>query len=71
MEYHVGLVIRGRTLVIQARQSVDFLDCELYDYMGPRETTKRRLYANRYEILKLAQANRPQVYGRLRWAIVD
>ena len=70
-QYHVGFAKRGRTLVIEARRSVDFLSCELYDYMGERVVTKKHLYDFRYDILKIMQARRPDVYGGLTFAIVD
>ena len=69
-EYHVGLAKRGRTLEIEARRSVDFLSCELYDYLGLRLTTKASLYKNRYAILAQVKRSRPEVYGDLRYAIV-
>lgn len=70
MIYHVGFSKKGKTLVIEATTSIDYLSCEIYDYMGQRETTKKQLHNNRYEILKLAQSNNPDVYGNLRYAIV-
>ena len=71
MVYHVGIGKRGRTMVIEARRSVDYLSCEIYDYMGNRETTKAQLVANRYGILALMQDKRPDVYSSLRFAVVD
>ena len=70
-QYHIGLAKRGKTLVIQAAKEVDFLSCEIYDYLGLRETTKNRLYEGRYEILQWARKNRPEVYGNLKYAIVE
>lgn len=69
--YHVGTSIRGKTLVIQATRSVDYLSCEIYDYLGPRVTTKASLYNNRYGILDLLKIQRPNVYGQLRFAVVE
>ena len=69
--YHVGLCKRGNTLVIQATRCVDYLSCEVYDYMGQRETTKAQLHAKRYGILRMMQNQRPQVYGKLRYAVVE
>ena len=71
MTYHVGITKRGNTMVIEARRSVDYLSCELYDYMGRRETTKRALYDNRYRLMELMKERRPDVYNGLRYAIVD
>ena len=69
--YHVGLAKRGRTLVIEARRSIDFLSCELYDYCGQHQTTKRQLRENRKHILAWAQGWKPDLYGNLRYAVVD
>ena len=69
--YHVGLAIRKHALVIQAARSVDYLSCEIYDYMGRRETTEARLREKRYGILAMMQAKKPDVYGKLRYAIVE
>uniref|UniRef100_A0A6M3LFF9 Uncharacterized protein n=1 Tax=viral metagenome TaxID=1070528 RepID=A0A6M3LFF9_9ZZZZ len=69
--YHVGLSKRGKTMVIEARHNVDYLSCELYDYMGRREVTKSHLNAHRYELLSHMQQSKPAVYGNLRYAVVD
>lgn len=56
--YHVGLAKGGHyhggresTLIVQLRRSVDFLSCELWKYLGQRETTKARLKACKAELL--------------------
>ena len=71
MEYHIGITKRGKTLVIQARRGIDYLDCEIYDYMGVRVITKAHLHEHRYDILAMMQKERPNVYGSLRYAVVD
>lgn len=71
MTYHVGIGKRGQTMVIQATRSVDYLDCEIYDYMGRRETTKAELRAKRYGILDMMKRQRPEVYGSLKFAVVE
>jgi hypothetical protein len=71
MVYHIGIGKRGYTMVIQASENVDCLSCEIYDYMGRRDTTKKHLHANRYGILKLMQDKRPEVYKDLRYAVVE
>jgi len=53
MVYHVGLSIQNKTMVIEARKNIDFLSCEIYDYMGQRITTKKELHKNKYSILKM------------------
>ena len=47
------------TIVVQARRYVDHLSCEIADYLGPRETTKKRLKETRLEILKVVQKLHP------------
>lgn len=69
--YHIALCKRGRTLVIEARRNLDLLSCEAYDYMGEREVTKAFLRQHRYETLEHMRAKRPDVYGGLRYAVVD
>lgn len=71
MTYHVGLSIRGKSLVIEARRNIDYLGCELYDYLGERQVTKAHLDWHRYDILRLMAERRPDVYGELRYAVVD
>ena len=53
--YHIGLAIRDKTLVIEARRDIDYLSCELYDYLGIREITKQKIKENRYLILEWAK----------------
>ena len=71
MVYHIGTCKRKKTLVIQAARNVDYLSCEIYDYLGKRMTTKSALRAQRYGILKMMQTRRPDVYGKLTYAIVE
>ena len=71
--YHVGIAKQnnGQTMVIQATRSVDYLSCEIYDYLGERITTKAKLNSNRYHILASMQKQRPNVYGNCKFAIVE
>lgn len=69
--YHIGIGKRKHTMVIQAAKCVDSLDCEIYDYMGRRETTISQLKRNRYNVLKMMQDKRPDVYGKLKFAVVE
>ena len=69
--YHVGTGKRGRTLIIQARRCVDFLDYETSDYWGECKTTKGWLTAHRYVLLDILKRTKPEVYGDLRFTIVD
>ena len=69
--YHIGLSKRGETMVIETARCVDFLGCEIYDYMGERIVTKRELNLNRYELLSHMKNVRPEVYGNLKYAVVE
>lgn len=68
--YHVGFVapngVDGDTLVIQARRSVDYLSCDLWRYMGPRETTKRELYEARWDILAFVNRESGTYFSHVR-----
>ena len=68
--YHIGFGKRDKTLEIEAVRNKDYLSCELYDYYGEREVTKRHLRDMRYGILRLLKQQRPEVYGNLKYAIV-
>lgn len=39
-QYHVGLLVQRGRAVFQFRRCVDFLDCEIMEYLGVREQTK-------------------------------
>ena len=69
--YHIGFSKRGKTLVIEARENVDYLSPEIYDYKGRFITTKKLLRRDRYAILAKLQAEKPDVYGKLRFAVVE
>jgi hypothetical protein len=71
MSYYIGTLKRKNTLVIQARRYLDNLSCELYDYWGERQITKKELRSRRYQILDYLKKSRPEVYGNLRYAIVE
>ena len=71
MKYHIAASIRKQTLVIETARNIDYLGCEIYDYLGQRITTKVQLKRNRYHILALLKAQRPEVYGDLVYAIVE
>lgn len=57
MTYHVALIKgtgrtaywgnghKADTVIVQARRNIDYLDCEIWQYMGERETTKVALRA--------------------------
>jgi len=59
MRYHIGLIkgkyypgCRDDTLVVQMRRNIDFLDCEIWEYLGEFDTTKKHVRENRDEILR-------------------
>ena len=60
MLYHIGLrpeswatkPLEGK-LIIEARKCIDYLDCELWEYMGEREITKKQLRENRFDIMRI------------------
>jgi len=70
-KYYVGIAKRNKTMVIQAVKDKDYLSCELYDYMGEREVTKSYLNSKRYELLEYMKQNKPNVYGSLKFAVVE
>ena len=70
-QYHIGLSKRGRAMVIETATCVDFLGCEIYDYMGERIVTKKHLNDCRYDLLDKMKARRPEVYGSLKYAVVE
>lgn len=49
--YHISFVKDGKTLVIQARETIDALSCETWKYWGRREITKRELNEKKRELL--------------------
>ncbi len=55
--YHVGLLKQGKRLVIQVADSVDQLSCELWKYLGERETTIKRLQDGKVIILASVNAS--------------
>lgn len=71
MTYHIGLSKRGKTMVVETAHCVDFLGCEIYDYMGERIITKKQLNASRHDLLDKMKSHRPEVYGNLKYAVVE
>lgn len=71
--YYIGIAKQnnGKTAVIQARRSVDFLSCEICDYYGARVTTKAKLNANKANILDILKTDKPNVYNDCKYIVVD
>ena len=54
--YHVGLLIDyskkdPKTVIMQLRRDIDYLDCELWEYLGQRITTKKKVKENKNHLL--------------------
>jgi len=54
--YHIGFVKAGKTLIVQARRTVDELSCETWKYWGEREITKKELNQKKNELLTCTNA---------------
>ena len=71
MIYHVGLVHGGisgndpKRVTVQLRRDVDYLDCELWRYLGERVTTKTHYKANKTSILKLINDQEGTSFSRI------
>ena len=70
--YHVGLLQVKRVAVFQFCRSVDELDCEILEYLGERETTKRvaraRLAATKEKVLSQLGRDYPHRFDNVRVA---
>jgi len=53
--YHVGLTIENHVATYHYRRNIDFMPCEIYEYLGKTRSTKKeeraRIKANSFEIL--------------------
>lgn len=70
--YHLGLAWvpsaearRADTCYLFARRNIDYLPCELCEYIGRRVTTKAALKAHRADILAWANARFGRSFARL------
>ena len=50
-KYHIGLRKNKDQVVVEVRKDIDFLSCELWEYMGLRENTKSNLKENKVSLL--------------------
>jgi len=64
-QYHMGLIMAGNKVIVQMRQSVDFLDCELWVYLGVRKTTKMSVREHKQELLTWINAKYNQNFTRI------
>ena len=68
--YHIGLSapkgVDGDTLIIEARRSVDYLSCELWQYLGEHITTKRELHEARFDIMALVNRESGTYFSHVR-----
>jgi hypothetical protein len=49
--YEIGIYKRGKTIVIQAVENKDCLNCEIVEYFGLRKVTKKHLNNNKKPLL--------------------
>jgi hypothetical protein len=71
MILHVGLVKQGSTVVIQLAPTVDQLSCELWKYLGERETTAAAIRANAPSGLKYINRVEGTNFTRLQVEEID
>ncbi len=50
--YYVGFFADKKTVIIQLRQNIDCLNCEIFSYYGQRITTKEKIKQHKKELLK-------------------
>ncbi len=60
---HIG---GPRSLTLHARRNLDLLPCEIWQYLGHRQTTKARLYQHRHQILQWLNRQYHTSYRYLR-----
>jgi hypothetical protein len=58
--YHVGMLAKGKTLVVQLRSDIDCLSPQIFSYWGQRTVTKKELHAVRLELLAEMQKPYPE-----------
>lgn len=68
--YHIGLLVRNRTLVIQTRESKDQLSPQLRNYIGAFKTTKKDIRAIRFDIFHCITKD-PLFWQDVRWVLVE
>jgi len=70
--YHVGLRVDKNTALFEFRRNIDYLSCEILEYFGEREGTKKgareRLKVCKAKVLADLQSRYPK-YGFRRVAI--
>ena len=71
MSYHIGLGKHNKTLIVYACKDIDYMDCEVYDYLGEREITKTKLKKDKPAILEYAKKINPKVYGGLKFIRIE
>jgi hypothetical protein len=64
--YHIGLCKQGDTVIVQVADSVDQLSCELWKYLGERETTAAAIKANAASGLKYINQVEGTAFTRLK-----
>ena len=64
--YFIGTKLskNKKTVYLDIARSIDGLSCEIYDYFGERETTRKQLDTNKYDFLAFLKTFRPGVYSQ-------
>jgi len=63
--YHVGLLKQGETLVIEMRRDIDYLNCEIWRYLGQRQVTKKYYKENKIVILQAINSTEGTNFKRI------
>jgi len=67
--YHIGLLKdydHPERVIVQVRQSIDDLSCELWRYLGPHMNTKKQIHEQRIKILEAINAQLGTTFTKIR-----
>ena len=69
--YEIGMYKRnhGKTIVVQAVTNKDYLNCEIIEYYGQRETTKARLRA--FKNLLLVELQKLPAFKDAKYIVIE
>jgi hypothetical protein len=71
-DYYIGVYAKNnQTVVLQASETRDGLNCEILDYFCQRITTKKRLNEHKYEFLTYLKNTYPLKYTKYKYIIVQ
>lgn len=68
--YYVGLMKAGNTLIVELARSVDQLNCELWRYLGKRETSPQKIKENTPQFLAAINADESTAFTRVRVRVI-